>query len=293
MAPKPTLKLLIDRNTNKVLFGEANKDMVDFLFAILAYPVGLVTKLLTENRMAGSIGSLYKSLKDLPDEYIQPNTDKNMYLKPKLSIPATSQAALLLGLQEEPARLDFASSTSASLFRSSPAFSGSTSGSLFGCSAFPSSTSGSRFGCSAFLGSDSEFFGFPASPSLAITSIPGLVSPSMKMGHQSLCFSSSMSGPSSSSGGGGGGGLKGCVKGVVRYMVMDNLEVAPMSGISSMTLLNRFHVKDLTALEEKEVKVGMKEGLALLKASFESKTVLTDVFGGESLQVSESPSLQI
>ncbi|XP_031257589.1 uncharacterized protein LOC116115594 [Pistacia vera] len=72
----------------------------------------------------------------------------------------------------------------------------------------------------------------------------------------------------------------GFVKGVVTYMVMDNLELQPMSTISSITLLNRFNVKDVGSLEEKVVDFGVEEGLKLLKASLECKTVLTSIFLG-------------
>lgn len=51
----------------------------------------------------------------------------------------------------------------------------------------------------------------------------------------------------------------GFVKGVVTYMVMDNLEVKPMSTISSITLLNKFNVKDVGILQEKVVTLGMDE----------------------------------
>ncbi|KAM3374726.1 hypothetical protein P3S68_013440 [Capsicum galapagoense] len=70
----------------------------------------------------------------------------------------------------------------------------------------------------------------------------------------------------------------GFVKDVVTYMVMDDLVVKPMSTISSITLLNKFNVKDVGVLKEKVVNFGMGEALKLLKASFESKTVLTSVF---------------
>ncbi|KAJ4809924.1 hypothetical protein LUZ62_022490 [Rhynchospora pubera] len=71
---------------------------------------------------------------------------------------------------------------------------------------------------------------------------------------------------------------KGYVKEVVTYSVMDDLTVVPMSTISSITILNKFQIKDLRSLEEKTVGVGFDEGLKLLKASLQSKTVLTDVF---------------
>ncbi|KAK1322362.1 hypothetical protein QJS10_CPA03g01482 [Acorus calamus] len=70
----------------------------------------------------------------------------------------------------------------------------------------------------------------------------------------------------------GSGGL---VKGVVTYMVMDDVAVMPMSTISSITLLNKFQVKDIGSLEERIIELGMDE---LLLASLQSKTVLTDVF---------------
>ncbi|KAK4719432.1 hypothetical protein R3W88_017770 [Solanum pinnatisectum] len=70
----------------------------------------------------------------------------------------------------------------------------------------------------------------------------------------------------------------GFVKDVVTYMVMDDLVIKPMSTISSITLLNKFNVKDVGVLQEEVVNFGMEEALKLLKASFESKTVLTSVF---------------
>ncbi|XVF23804.1 hypothetical protein REPUB_Repub13aG0070500 [Reevesia pubescens] len=61
-------------------------------------------------------------------------------------------------------------------------------------------------------------------------------------------------------------------------MVMDDLVVKPMSTISSLSLLNMFNVKDIGALEEKTIEIGMDEAVKLLKASLQSKIVLTDVF---------------
>ncbi|KAI6669064.1 hypothetical protein NL676_003949 [Syzygium grande] len=73
----------------------------------------------------------------------------------------------------------------------------------------------------------------------------------------------------------------GFVQGVVTYMVMDDLEVMPMSTISSITLLNKFNVKEIGHLEERVVSLGMDEGIKLLKSSLHSKKVLTEVFLGE------------
>lgn len=50
---KVSLKLLIDTKGNKVLFAEAGKDFVDFLFNLLSLPLGNVINLLTKNSMVG------------------------------------------------------------------------------------------------------------------------------------------------------------------------------------------------------------------------------------------------
>ncbi|XP_071930074.1 uncharacterized protein [Coffea arabica] len=70
----------------------------------------------------------------------------------------------------------------------------------------------------------------------------------------------------------------GFVKGAATYMITDDLELKPMSAISSIALLNELNVKNLSALKEKEVDLSMNEALKLLQASLESKTVLTSVF---------------
>ncbi|KAL7084923.1 hypothetical protein ACP275_14G252000 [Erythranthe tilingii] len=73
-------------------------------------------------------------------------------------------------------------------------------------------------------------------------------------------------------------GEVGFVKGVVTYMVMDDLAVIPLSTISSITLLHKFQVKELSSLEEKVVTFGMDEAVKLLNASMQTKKVLTEVF---------------
>ncbi|XP_062172548.1 uncharacterized protein LOC133878075 [Alnus glutinosa] len=72
--------------------------------------------------------------------------------------------------------------------------------------------------------------------------------------------------------------VTGYVKGVATFMVMDDLMVKPMSTITNITLLNTFNVKDVSLLQEKTVNIDIKKGLELVKASFGSTTVLTDVF---------------
>lgn len=107
-----------------------------------------------------------------------------------------------------------------------------------------------------------------------------------------------------SSSGSGDGGF---VKRDVTYMVMDDLEVKPMSTASSITVLTMFNVKDVGSIEVKDVDFGVDEvmellclcnvamllfmfivieiairlqGLMFLKAALSTQSVLTTVFLG-------------
>ncbi|XP_027929885.1 uncharacterized protein LOC114186070 isoform X2 [Vigna unguiculata] len=67
---------------------------------------------------------------------------------------------------------------------------------------------------------------------------------------------------------------KGFVKGPSTFMVTDDLVVTPMSSISTISYLNRSKIP-LSDLEERVISVGVKEGLAILKASLTSTSALT------------------
>ncbi|CAN1176258.1 hypothetical protein LINPERHAP2_LOCUS32442 [Linum perenne] len=154
-AGQVSLKLLIDKQTRKVVYAEAGKEFVDFLVTILSLPLGTVTTLLSKNDMIGCLGSLYKSIEDLNDLYIIQSTtqSKKSILNPRGLYTPTKKTTLL---------------------------------------------------------------------------------------------------PT-------GGKESGFVKGVVSYMIMDNLEVKPMSTVSIMAAFNRVNIKDVAALEEKVIKVTSAE----------------------------------
>ncbi|KAF5946828.1 hypothetical protein HYC85_017056 [Camellia sinensis] len=75
----------------------------------------------------------------------------------------------------------------------------------------------------------------------------------------------------------------GYVKGVVTYMIKDDLVVTPMSTISGIAMLNKCNITNISALEEKVVTFGMGEGLKLLKAALVSEEVLTSIFLDEKV----------
>ncbi|XP_020577791.1 uncharacterized protein LOC110022956 [Phalaenopsis equestris] len=156
---KITLKLLIDARSNKVLFVEAGKEFIDFMFSLLTLPLGCVIKLLSPTNMIGSIGKLYPLLLGA-----EPVTE----LKLVMSYEVHFVAPYMYG-----------------------------------------------------------------SPSSGVNT---------------------------------GESVEGFVKGVITYMITDDMEVTPISAISSITSINRFSMNKEIQLEEEVVDIGMEEGLALLKA---------------------------
>ncbi|MED6119631.1 hypothetical protein PIB30_013263 [Stylosanthes scabra] len=79
-----SLKLLIDTKNKKVLFAEASKDVVDFLFTLLQFPLATVLKLLSKESVVGSLGNLYSSVENLNHVYMQPNLSKDLLLNPTI-----------------------------------------------------------------------------------------------------------------------------------------------------------------------------------------------------------------
>ncbi|XP_065871954.1 uncharacterized protein [Euphorbia lathyris] len=96
---KVKVKLLINKKNKKVVFAEASKDFVDFLFSLMSLPLGQVVKLLTKSKMAGCIGNLYNSIESLSETYIQSSQNVEFVLNPK-SHMVSFQNPLLLSNKE-------------------------------------------------------------------------------------------------------------------------------------------------------------------------------------------------
>lgn len=208
------LKLLVDTQRQRVLFAEANKDFVDFLCTLLLLPTGMVTKLLTSKAMVGSVGSLYQSIEDLNDTYLQPNLTKDTLLNPKSSSGFSSASPLSL-----PANND----TSKMVKK------------FYVCC---NSGGGHRY-----VADDPKAFCPSCGGNMSIE-VPYVAA--KKAGAKQGLSSSSSS-----------GGGEGYVKDVVTYMVMDDLQVKPLSVVSTLALLTKHQTS--SALEEKTVSVGIDE----------------------------------
>ncbi|PAN32309.1 hypothetical protein PAHAL_5G477100 [Panicum hallii] len=228
-----SVKLLIDRKAQRVLFAEAGKDVVDFLFSLLALPVATAVKLVGEGSVAGSVGNLYASVDRLDSTYVQPGAAKDSLLRPAV-LSAAAAGSSLLCLPAPP------SGQPKSFYR---------------CSYLQTST------CYHYV-TDASGTSCPQCGK-KMTAVVQYVPPAQKQEQDVYT-----------------GATKGFVQGIVTYTVLDNLTVTPMSTISGITLLNTFTVRDLADLQERTAQLGYNEGLAILKASLQSNTVLTDVFLG-------------
>ncbi|CAN1131012.1 hypothetical protein LINPERHAP2_LOCUS6158 [Linum perenne] len=252
---KVTLKLLVDKKGNRVLFAEAGKEFVDFLFTLLSFPLGTVIRLLSKNQMVGCLGNLYQSIEELSDAFIQPSQSKDSVLNPRSPFQFVGNTLLLTDDNSSRKAAAKRKLYMCSNSQNHRTVSDSPVAICPSCSNRSYSTRGLTRGLYAY--------GEPA------------VDPTMNL---EATFVETAGATSSTTVVNKNGGESGFVKGVVTYMVMDNLEVKPMSTISSITLLNKFNIQDVGSLEEKVVELGMDEGLKLLKASLQTKTVLTSVF---------------
>ncbi|GJY31327.1 hypothetical protein Tco_0414822 [Tanacetum coccineum] len=179
--PKMSLKLLCDKKGQRVLFAEAPKEFVDFIFHIFSLPLGTLIEFIGSEQMVGCLGKLKDSIESFHGTYLQPGVKKDNIFNPKTPF----NGPVIIAHPVAQTRL-----------------------------------------CIRCL------YVQIVVEAAAIEKINK------------------------------GGGY---VKEVVTYMVMDDLVVKPMSTISSITLINKFGVKDLSQLEEKMVTFGKEELMAYLR----------------------------
>jgi hypothetical protein len=200
-ATKVSLKLMIDKKSQRVLFAEAYKEFVDFLFSIFTLPIGVLTRLLKDGGgMVGCLPSLYRSIENLSATYIQPDKEKCFVLEPKVIMPGAKVPLLLPNL-------------------------GSTFPQLHGCPG--------KYDCAS-----SVLMAYK--PSAFCSSCRNYMERMVPPREIKASYASS----------------EGYVKGSVKYMVMDDMEVKALCTTSLVTLLSQFDVKDI---EEKVVDCGMDE----------------------------------
>ncbi|KAK1355395.1 hypothetical protein POM88_048651 [Heracleum sosnowskyi] len=247
---KISLRLLVDRSCNRVIIGEAGKDFVDFLFHLISIPAGTVVQYLWEHEMIGSLGSIYRSIKSMPAKYMEPNLNKHNVLNPTVSSSSLADTPFLFAekAKEEPSipEVLYQCVYHSQISRRKHRITSSTT-------VHPYASNDPQVKCPQCGGMMTQQLTYVHSPAKEEVRV---------------------------------GSGSGYVKGLMTYIVMDNLQVMPMSTVSGIALLNTFQVKDLDALETLEVFIGIEEAEELLKASFVTDRVLTHLFLGN--QNSES-----
>nr|CAB3472148.1 unnamed protein product [Digitaria exilis] len=218
----------------------AGKDVVDFLLSILALPVATAVKLLGEDAMVGCVGSLYASVDKLDASCLLPGVSKAVLLRPTVASPAVygSGRWSIAPPQQHQQPKSF-------------------------------------FKCSYQLDRCHDY----------VTDVRGATCPICHhpMSHElryvepvaeldDVLVDKKVEEEDETAAAAAAAAAKGFVQGqgVVMYTVTDDLAVSPITFAPT--------TDDLAALQEMTVQLGHAEGLEILKASLQSKTVLTDVF---------------
>ncbi|KAH7836391.1 hypothetical protein Vadar_000661 [Vaccinium darrowii] len=79
-----TLKVLVDKAKNRVIFAEADYEFVDILLSFLTLPIGTVVRLLdSDSTSIGSLTTMYKSVSSLESRRLRTNYCQEMLLNPR------------------------------------------------------------------------------------------------------------------------------------------------------------------------------------------------------------------
>jgi hypothetical protein len=80
--PTVAVKLFVDKENQKVLFAESDKDSVDVLFSFLTMPLGTIVRILGKQSGVGCLDELYKSVESLSIDHFQTEACKTLLLRP-------------------------------------------------------------------------------------------------------------------------------------------------------------------------------------------------------------------
>ncbi|CAO2199058.1 unnamed protein product [Urochloa humidicola] len=244
-----TMKLLVDKASQRVLFAEAGKDVVDFLLGLLTMPLCTAASLLGAVDAAdalGGVANVYASVENMDAAYLQCQEARDALIV-NTSLPSGPSTRLL------------------------PTSTTSGGGQCATCAAATTNTTMAP-GYNHYGGACATCGAATANTSMAPGYNPYVWPSTYAPPHPGQAYAPPPYIPTSAP------GSTGFVQAVASYTVMDDLTVKPASNVSTVALLGTLGVKDLDALEERTVTVGRKECLEILKVGLKSKTVLTDVF---------------
>ncbi|XP_031266141.1 uncharacterized protein LOC116124561 [Pistacia vera] len=83
-----SLKALVDKENNRVIFAESDVDFTDVLFSFLTMPMGTIIRLISNHNQpptveVGCMKNLYESIKNLDMQYFRTEACKTMLLCPR------------------------------------------------------------------------------------------------------------------------------------------------------------------------------------------------------------------
>ncbi|KAF5794796.1 hypothetical protein HanXRQr2_Chr08g0332151 [Helianthus annuus] len=285
-SPKISLKLLVDTKGPRVLFAEVPKEFVDFLFNIFSLPLSTLIEILGSKQMVGSLGKLKDSIQSFHENYLQPGIKMEDIFNHKTAF----------NVDTVPLSCEDQSGVSKTVYRcvnatrhcyNCKSCCGSNA-TMYVNSICPDCSNSMYFPMSIVMPKEAvetkeEDMKVHSGASKAVYRCSNATSHCYEYNNHcasyttlyenSICphCSISMNVPMTlvipkevaeakkddekKKGG--------YVKEVVTYMVMDDLVVTPMSTISSIMLISKFGVKDLSQVEEKTVTFGKDEVLVL------------------------------
>ncbi|KAJ9551063.1 hypothetical protein OSB04_015108 [Centaurea solstitialis] len=87
---KISLKVMVHKEKNQVVFAEADSSFVDTLFSIMTLPLGTLFRVLEKCsdknlKTVGCLNNLYQSLVEFPDGYLTDDENKFLMLNPRTS----------------------------------------------------------------------------------------------------------------------------------------------------------------------------------------------------------------
>nr|GEV67026.1 hypothetical protein [Tanacetum cinerariifolium] len=215
------LKLLVDKKGKRVLFAEATKEFVDFLFHIFSLPLGTLIEYLGSDKMVGCLGKLKDSIEGFQKTYFEPGVKKHDIFNPKT--PFSSNTFLL---SYDAASVEQEASACKVIYRCSNGSITCQYCARQACRGYTSLHANAKCpSCNGLMNAKTTVV--VPKDDVAAAEVEAPVMKKMKVGF---------------------------VKEVITYMVMDDLVVEPMSTISSITLISKFGVNDLRQLEEKTLK---------------------------------------
>ncbi|MCH91230.1 DUF674 family protein [Trifolium medium] len=106
---KVSIRVLVEKGKNKVVYAEAGKDFVDVLFSFLTLPLGTIARLVAKESNIeavrfGSLSSIYESVSDLDQQHLWSHNCKEMLLNPRNSMEGHYQH-LKLNIDDTPLQL--------------------------------------------------------------------------------------------------------------------------------------------------------------------------------------------